>query len=212
MSSLHLKNIEVGFGKKKLISLDTHIYSGKLTALIGRNGVGKSTLLKTIAGLMPPLSGTMEWQQQSLAGYTPMEMAKVCSIVFTQRPSVVGLSVRSVLELGRFPHHHKEKNEAYDKSIIAAFADAMQINHLLDRAIETLSDGEMQKVMIARAFIQETPIILLDEPTAFLDYIAKEEVISLLKENAIRHQKIVLLSSHDLALIEKFADDIVRLD
>ncbi|MEZ4799903.1 MAG: ABC transporter ATP-binding protein [Flavobacteriales bacterium] len=197
--------MEIGFGSKKLLSINAEIHSGKLTALIGRNGVGKSTLLKTIAGLTPPLSGSVKWNDLALEKLLPSQMATVCSIVFTQRPPVQGLTVYAVLELGRFPHHKKEKNTEKDQTIIAHFAASMQIEHLLERAIETLSDGEMQKVMIARAFIQETPIILLDEPTAFLDYIAKEEVIALLKENAIIEDKIVLFSSHDMGLIEKFA-------
>lgn len=204
MSTLKLENMVIGFGSKKLFALDAEIQSGKLTALIGRNGVGKSTLLKTIAGLTPPISGSVKWNDLSLEKLLPAQMATICSIVFTQRPPVQGLSVLAVLELGRFPHHKKEKNAEKDQAIIAHFSASMQIEHLLHRAIETLSDGEMQKVMIARAFIQETPIILLDEPTAFLDYIAKEEVIALLKENAIKEDKIVLFSSHDIALIEKF--------
>lgn len=208
---LEIKNLRVGFPNKVLCEINTTLLPGRLTALMGRNGTGKSTLIRTIAGLTPALSGGVFYNGQNLSECKPLELARLVSLVLTARPPVQGISVQTVLEMGRYPHQLLKMDEAKDLEIIMQFAEKIGVTHLLQQSLEKLSDGEMQKVMIAKAFIQETPIILLDEPTAFLDYIAKDEVFELLSKTAQELNKIVLFSSHDLNLIERFAMEKIQL-
>ncbi len=209
--SLEIKDLRVGFPNRVLCEINTTLHAGKLTALMGRNGTGKSTLIRTIAGLIPPLSGGVYYQGQSLNECKPLELARLVSLVLTARPPVQGISVQTVLEMGRYPHQLLKTDQVRDHELVMHFADKLGITSLLDQSLEKLSDGEMQKVMIAKAFIQETPIILLDEPTAFLDYIAKDEVFELLSNTAQELNKIVLFSSHDLNLIDRFANEKIQL-
>lgn len=208
---LEIKVLRVGFSNRVLCEINTSLHAGKLTALMGRNGTGKSTLIRTIAGLIPPLSGGVYYQGQNLNECKPLELARLVSLVLTARPPVQGISVQTVLEMGRYPHQVLKADEVRDRELVLHFADKLGITNLLEQSLEKLSDGEMQKVMIAKAFIQETPIILLDEPTAFLDYIAKDEVFELLSKTAQELGKIVLFSSHDLNLIDQFADEKIQL-
>ncbi len=208
---LEIKNLRVGFPNKVLCEINTKLHPGQLTALIGRNGTGKSTLIRTIAGLISPLGGGVYYQGQNLNECKPLELARLVSLVLTARPPVQGISVQAVLEMGRYPHQMLNVDHERDQALVMHFAEKLGILRLLEQSLEKLSDGEMQKVMIAKAFIQETPIILLDEPTAFLDYIAKDEVFELLSKTAHELNKIVLFSSHDLNLIERFANEKIQL-
>lgn len=206
---LEIKNLKVGFDQRVLIHVSKNFEAGKIVALIGRNGTGKSSLIRTIARLQKELEGTISIQGNTLLGLQPIEIAKLISVVFTQRPAVNGIDVITLLEMGTYPHQ-KESSSFQEK--INKIIGELQLEHLLSNSIENLSDGEFQKVMIGRALVQETPVILLDEPTAFLDYVAKEEVMSLLRDIAHNSNKLVLFSSHDLTLVEKYADEKWILD
>ncbi len=201
---LEIKNLKVGFDQRVLIHVSKNFEAGKIVALIGRNGTGKSSLIRTIAGLQKELEGTISIQGKTLLGLQPIEIAKLISVVFTQRPAVNGIDVITLLEMGTYPHQ-KESSSFQEK--INKIISELQLEHLLSKSIENLSDGEFQKVMIGRALVQETPVILLDEPTAFLDYVAKEEVMHLLRSIAHTAQKLIIFSSHDLTLVEKYADE-----
>ena len=201
---LEIKNLKVGFDQRVLIHVSKNFEAGKIVALIGRNGTGKSSLIRTIAGLQKELEGTISIQGNTLLGLQPIDVAKLISVVFTQRPAVNGIDVITLLEMGTYPHQ-KESSSFQEK--INKIISELQLEHLLSKSIENLSDGEFQKVMIGRALVQETPVILLDEPTAFLDYVAKEEVMHLLRSIAHTAQKLIIFSSHDLTLVEKYADE-----
>lgn len=208
-SLLEINNLKVGFDQKVLITVSKKFEAGKIVALIGRNGTGKSSLIRTIAGLQKELGGSVEINGVHLSTLPPIEIAKMISVVFTQRPMVNGIDVITLLEMGTYPHQ-KESDSFQEK--INQVVGELQLEGLLFKSIESLSDGEFQKAMIGRALVQQTSVILLDEPTAFLDYVAKEEVMSLLRNIAHKSNKLILFSSHDLTLVEKYADEKWLLD
>ena len=208
-SLLEINNLKVGFDQKVLINVSKKFEAGKIVALIGRNGTGKSSLIRTIAGLQKELGGSVEINGIHLSTLPPIEIAKLISVVFTQRPMVNGIDVITLLEMGTYPHQ-KESDSFQEK--INQVVGELQLEGLLFKSIESLSDGEFQKAMIGRALVQQTSVILLDEPTAFLDYVAKEEVMSLLRDIAHKSNKLILFSSHDLTLVEKYADEKWLLD
>lgn len=203
-SLLEINNLKVGFNQKVLITVSKKFEAGKIVALVGRNGTGKSSLIRTIAGLQKELGGSVEINGIPLSTLPPIEIAKLISVVFTQRPAVSGIDVITLLEMGSYPHQ-KESDSFQEK--IKQVVGELQLENLLSKSIENLSDGEFQKAMIGRALVQQTLVILLDEPTAFLDYVAKEEVMSLLRHIAHTSNKLILFSSHDLTLVEKYADE-----
>ena len=208
-SLLEINNLKVGFDQKVLITVSKKFEAGKIVALIGRNGTGKSSLIRTIAGLQKELGGSVEINGIHLSTLPPIEIAKLISVVFTQRPVVNGIDVMTLLEMGTYPHQ-KESDSFREK--INQVVGELQLENLLSKSIESLSDGEFQKAMIGRALVQQTSVILLDEPTAFLDYVAKEEVMNLLRDIAHKSNKLILFSSHDLTLVEKYADEKWILD
>lgn len=208
-SLLEINNLKVGFDQKVLITVSKKFEAGKIVALIGRNGTGKSSLIRTIAGLQKELGGSVEINGVHLSTLPPIEIAKLISVVFTQRPMVNGIDVRTLLEMGTYPYQ-KESDSFQEK--INQVVGELQLENLLYKSIESLSDGEFQKAMIGRALVQQTSVILLDEPTAFLDYVAKEEVMGLLRQIAHTSNKLILFSSHDLTLVEKYADEKWILD
>jgi iron complex transport system ATP-binding protein len=206
---LEITNLKVGFDQRVLINVSKKFEAGKIVALIGRNGTGKSSLIRTIAGLQKELGGRIEINGTSLSQLQPIEIAKLISVVFTQRPVVNGINVITLLEMGTYPH---QKESATFQEKIKQVVGELQLENLLYKSIESLSDGEFQKAMIGRALVQQTSVILLDEPTAFLDYVAKEEVMGLLRDIAHSSNKLILFSSHDLTLVEKYADEKWILD
>ncbi|MBQ4483421.1 MAG: ABC transporter ATP-binding protein [Prevotella sp.] len=207
-SPLHFDNLTIGYrkGRREVVvasGLSATLERGKLTCLLGRNGTGKSTLLRTLAGLQPPLK-----PQLSTVNSQPS-----VALVLTQRPDLRNLTAEEVVGLGRTPHTNFWGTlRADDHRIVAESLQLVGIETLANRPFETLSDGEQQKVMIAKALAQQTPMIFLDEPTAFLDFISRRELFTLLKRLAHDHGKAILLTTHDLALAEEFADTTWLLD
>ena len=205
MKQLFFENLTIGYkigrGKTKIVAegLSATLESGKLTCLLGRNGTGKSTLLRTLAGLQKPLSQS---SSPLLGG-----MRGAVALVLTERPDLRNFSASEVVGLGRTPHTNFWGTlRENDRRIVTESLQLVGIENLANRPFETLSDGEQQKVMIAKALAQQTPIIILDEPTAFLDYPSKREVFELLKKLAHEHDKAILLTTHDIALAKEFAD------
>ena len=194
--------------------LEGSLPRGTLTVLLGTNGAGKSTLLRTLAGLQPPLAGEIFWEGNSLASLTPEERAKRLSIVLTVRPETGNLTVREVVALGRLPHRQGlwgSRNAAADAEAVERAMRLTTTSAWSERPVSRLSDGERQRVFIAKALAQETPLILLDEPTAFLDYPSRVQFFNLLRRLTNEMGKTVLLSSHDVELAATHADRILLL-
>ena len=213
--NITLEQLSVGYkGFPPVVSnINVEIKSGELTCLIGSNGIGKSTLLKTLTGFLPKLSGRLLLDGRDINMLSQRERAKYISIVLTYKSDVQNLSVTEMVGMGRMPYTgFWGKLNANDQTIVAEAIEMVGIEHLKNRMIQTLSDGERQKVMIAKALAQQTPVILLDEPTSFLDFPSKVEMLQLLHRLAKETNKVVFLSTHDLELALRIADRLVELN
>lgn len=205
---LHFQSLRTGYGKKTVgTSLQGGLRGGSLTALLGSNGAGKSTLLRTLAGLQPALSGEVRWNGKEIKAYAPRELARTLSVVLTFRPEAEALTAGEVVEMGRIPYgnawggSHEADAEQVDRAMALTGTEAFR-----HRPVSTLSDGERQRVFIAKALAQDTPAILLDEPTAFLDFPSKVGLLRLLVRLSHEERKAVLFSTHDVELALHFAD------
>ena len=219
MPSITLRDLSVGYQHPRrtpttvLAQLNATLHAGQLTCLVGANGIGKSTLLRTLAAFQSPISGQMRYYSDeqaapiNLATLSQARLARLVSVVLTAKPSVENLSVEQIVALGRSPYTNIWGTlRADDRRMVAWAMDVVGITNLRHRLVQTLSDGERQKMMIAKALAQDTPVILLDEPTAFLDYKSKVEVLGLLARLAHQTNKMVLLSTHDLEQAVHAAD------
>lgn len=218
MSLITLENLAIGYKNKVVKSgLAAEIRSGQLTALIGTNGVGKSTLLRTMAALQPSKAGRVTFKADArhainLDTLTPGELARTASVVLTERPDARLLTVRQVVAMGRLPYTgFFGQLTTADETVVDKALQVTELAHFANRQFDALSDGERQKVMIAKALAQQTPIIILDEPTAYLDYPSKVRTMVMLRRLANQLDKIVLLSTHDLELAFKHADRLLSL-
>ena len=194
-------------------NLNATLNSGEMTCLLGPNGAGKSTLLRTLAAFQPALGGKVEVMGQDIKKYTSQELAKLVSVVLTDNSGIKNMTAEEVVAMGRSPYTGfwgklKEK----DKVVIKKCLGWVGIEDLKDRKMQTLSDGERQKVMIAKAIAQETPIIFLDEPTAYLDYPSKIAMMLLLHRLAKALKKTIFMSTHDLEHALQVADQVWLLD
>ena len=198
------KRLGIGYRNGKSITtvhkgLDFRLRCGELTCLLGANGAGKSTLLRTLAAAQPPLDGELTLLGKPISGYSERERSRTIGVVLTDKTQTGGLTVYELVALGRQPHtgffgrlHHT------DKEIIEHALYAVGILNKARRYMAELSDGERQKAMIAKALVQECPLILLDEPTAFLDVVSRIEIMTLLHRLAAEEKKAILLSTHDI--------------
>lgn len=215
---LRLKNLTIGY-KGNVIASDVsaELQSGKLTCLLGVNGCGKSTLLRTMCGFLPPLDGEIFVGDENLNDLTASEKSRKISIVLTHNEEIRGMTVWDVVAMGRSPYTGFWGSLSdEDKRIIRESLDMVGISEaeksrsgassLVNRRITEISDGERQKVMIAKAIAQQTPVILLDEPTAFLDYPSKRRMFRLLTQVARDLNKAILLSTHDIDHAKRFGD------
>jgi len=217
-ATITLKNLTIGYRSKNQLrtvasAINASLENGKLTCLIGPNGVGKSTLLRTLAGFQPSLDGEIllssssSSAQRSLSAYTSRELAKEISVVLTSKPDVSQLTVKEVVGIGRSPYTGFWGTlSTADEHIVDDVLQQVGISHLSSRNIQELSDGERQKVMIAKALAQQTNLIILDEPTAFLDFPSKVEVLQMLRRLAHEQHKTILLSTHDVELALQLSD------
>lgn len=193
--------------------IDASLKSGELTCLLGPNGAGKSTLLKTLSGFLPPLSGDIFIENRKLSDYGSSELGKMIGVVLTERLTLQNMTAEELVSLGRSPYTgFWGRLSSHDKDIVDEAIELVGIRELRKRIVQTLSDGERQKVMIAKALAQETPVIFLDEPTAFLDYPSKVEIMLLLRRLSKRSDKTVFLSTHDLEIALQIADRLWLLD
>ena len=217
--TIQLKDLSIGYQTKHSVKtvaagINGAIRSGELTCLLGANGVGKSTLLRTLAAFQPQISGEIFIVESGkrnipLSSLTDKELSKLVGVVLTEKPDVRNMSVRELVSLGRSPYtgfwgtYTDEDLRIVDEAI-----EMVGITDLTRRPVHTLSDGERQKVMIAKALAQQTPVIFLDEPTAFLDYPSKVEVLQLLRRISREAEKTIFLSTHDVELALQLADTI----
>jgi iron complex transport system ATP-binding protein len=212
------RSLEAGYllpkKQTKVILKDIHLdlYAGELLCLIGANGSGKSTLIKTLSGILKPLSGKVDIAGIDSAIYTSASLAKEISIVLTEKIETDNLSVRSLIALGRYPYTGiLGKLSAEDECSIEWAVKVTGLSEFINKDIRDLSDGERQKVMIARALAQQTKLIFLDEPTAYLDMQNKYEIMALLRKLSREEGRSILLSTHDLDLALQFSDKICVL-
>ena len=212
--TIQLKNLGIGYPSKHGVrtvaeGIDGTIRSGELTCLLGANGVGKSTLLRTLSAFQPKIKGEVYIEGREISTFTDKELSKLIGVVLTEKPDVRNMRVRELVSLGRSPYtgfwgtYSKEDLQIVDESI-----SLVGIDSLSKRMVHTLSDGERQKVMIAKALAQQTPVIYLDEPTAFLDYPSKVEVLQLLRHISKEAKKTIFLSTHDVELALQLADTV----
>jgi len=205
---MHIENLSVGYGAYTVLSdLSLQLYPGELTALLGPNGSGKSTLIRTISGVQKALDGHVEINQKPIAQLASKEIAKKLSLVLTADQTPGNLTVYALVALGRFPYTSWiGALSQEDEKIIHWAMEMTNISHFANRHIGSLSDGERQKVMIARALAQQTEIIILDEPTAHLDTPNRLEIFNLLRDLAATSGKAILVSSHDIDTALHYAD------
>lgn len=209
--SIELRNLAIGYINSIVAeNLNATIFGGELTCLVGVNGVGKSTLLRTLAGLQPPLAGNINYQFSDIS---KKELSRIIGVVLTEKITAADLSVTDLVGMGRSPYtNFWGQLTAKDRQIVREAIGQVGITELANRHVHTLSDGERQKVMLAKVLAQQTPVIFLDEPTAFLDYPSKAEIMNLLRTLSRETGKAIFLSSHDLELVCKTADKLWLLD
>lgn len=210
---MQLTHLSIGYKQPVVSDINAELMPGQFVCLIGKNGTGKSTLLKTLSKLQVPWGGSITIEGKELQGFSPSELAKTIGLVLTQIPDLQNTTLRELVAYGRLPYTtwlgtlKEEDMKVADDAI-----SLLGINALADRKICDLSDGERQKAMIARVLAQGTDYLLLDEPSAFLDYESKQELMSLLIRLAHENNKAILLSSHDLDLVQRYADQIWHIE
>lgn len=209
---IHIKDLVFGYREPLTSPINSEIEQGQLVAITGRNGKGKTTFLRTLARLQNPISGEVFLGNQSIFKLGHHAWAKKVAHVFTQRDFDANLYVEDVLSLGRTPYLGLSfKLKPNDKTAIDKAVQQCGISQFLGRQLAELSDGERQKVLLARALVQETPIIILDEPTAHLDIPNRKELFVLLNEVTKKEGKTIVLSSHELDLVNSYADKVIEI-
>lgn len=218
METVKIKGLSIGYKTKshtKIVAcgICTSIEEAKLTCLLGANGVGKSTLLRTLSAFQPKLEGEIEILGKEIEEYTDKELSTTIGVVLTEKCDVRNMTVYELIGMGRSPYTGFWGTlGAKDRRIIEESIALVKIENLATRMVHTLSDGERQKVMIAKALAQQTPVIFLDEPTAFLDFPSKVEIMQLLHRLTRETGKTIFLSTHDLELALQIADKIWLMD
>ena len=235
MNTVILKDLSIGYtakGNEKVVAcgLNAAINSGELTCLLGQNGIGKSTLLRTLSAFQPPLAGDVllniapplspprgsdlkpplgeVWKGfRPLSSLNSQLLSRLIGVVLTEKLAIKNMTAEELIAMGRAPYTgFWGRLTEEDYQVVSDAIRLVGIESLAGRMIQTLSDGERQKVMIAKALAQQTPIIYLDEPTAFLDYPSKVEMMQLLRRLAVQEQKTIFLSTHDVELSLQVAD------
>ena len=199
---IEIKKLTVGYHSPLISFSHMELSRETVYALIGRNGIGKSTFLKTLTGQLKPIDGAINLNNRLLSSITFSELPRFISYVESRFPLVEFLTVYDYIALGRSPYTNLlGKLQEEDKTVIDQTIAKLKIEHLRNRFTSELSDGERQLISIAKAVVQQTDLIVLDEPTAFLDYANKEEVLSQLQEVAIQMNKCIVVATHDIDLV-----------
>lgn len=215
---LKVENLSIGYSGRKHTSIiaeeiNFSILEGELVGLVGANGIGKSTLLRTLTGMQEPLKGSVFLNGKSLNEYSSFQLATQLSLVLTEPPASKNLSVLELISLGRQPYTNwigalseKDKLAVQNAMIIT---ETTTLSH---RKCFELSDGQLQRVAIARALAQDTPVIILDEPTTHLDIYHRAYILKLLKNLAKETKKTILFSTHEIDLAIQLADKMLLMD
>ncbi len=212
--SISLRHITLAYGSRMLLQdVAADIPQASLTAFIGRNGTGKSTLLRTIAGLARPAAGEIRLCGEPLSALPPRRLAATVSFVATDKVRIAHLTCEELVALGRAPYTDWiGRMQQSDRAIVRRALETAGIADLARKTMDTLSDGECQRAMIARALAQDTPVMLLDEPTAFLDLPNRYALASLLRRLAREEGKCILFSTHDLDIALNLCDTVLLID
>ena len=214
-SILKTSNLSIGYKSKKSTvviaeNLNLNLSAGKLISLIGANGIGKSTLLRTITGIQEPLVGNVFLNDKNINTYKPLDLAQNLSLVLTEKLPPSNLSVFELEALGRQPYTNWIGTlTPTDIEKVQEALQLTQIEHLAQKKHYEISDGQLQKVLIARALAQDTPLIILDEPTTHLDLLHKVSLFKLLKKLTQETQKCILFSTHDIDLAIQLSDEMI---
>jgi iron complex transport system ATP-binding protein len=215
MTILSVSNLSIGYTTKKeniviAKNLNLNLEAGKLIALIGENGIGKSTLLRTLSGIQKPLNGSVYLNDRNIKEFSQVDLAQNLSLVLTEKLPPSNLTVFELIALGRQPYTNwigkltKDDLEKIKEAIALT-----QIEHLSDKKYYEISDGQFQNVLVARALAQDTPLIILDEPSTHLDLFHKVSLFKLLKKLAAESNKCVLFSTHDIDLAIQLSDEMI---
>lgn len=213
---LRAKNLFIGYEGKRAIPiagpLEFSISKGKLYGLIGINGIGKSTLIKTLSGLLTPLEGLVLIDDENIFNLSNQERAKHISLVLTDRINSGLATIEEIVKMGRYPYTNWQFGISItDQEIIETAIEAVGIQDKRHHLFSKLSDGNKQKVMIAKALAQDTPIMILDEPTVHLDIKNRFIILDLLHNLTQNHQKTIVFSGHDLDYMLKFCDKMMLM-
>ena len=211
MDYLSLKNLAVGYNGRALIkNIEIGVRRGEIVTLVGPNGSGKSTILKSIAKQLAPVAGRVELEGRGLEGYIPSELAKKMAVMLTGQMQPELMTCRDIASMGRYPYTGRlgilsEEDEALVEKALAC----VHAQSFADRPFDAVSDGERQRVLLARAICQEPEIIILDEPTSYLDIRHKLELLSILRSMAKKQGITVVMSLHEIDLAMKISDRVI---
>lgn len=207
-NELAIDGLSAGYGSKVIVSgFDINVSAGQILSIIGPNGAGKSTILKTIIGQLKPLGGSIAYLGESLTDMGITKKSKLMSVQLTSKVDVALMSVRDVVSMGRYPYTSRlGRLSADDHKVIDRCMEDTHILELADEDFDTLSDGQKQRVMLARALCQEPSILVLDEPTSYLDIRYSLEFADIISTLASKKETIVIMSIHELGLAKKLSD------
>ncbi len=211
--SINVHNLSLRFGRKEVLAgIDLAVETGGFYAIMGSNGCGKTTLLRCIGGLLEPSTGVVRLMDRDLKNYNARQLAQTVAIVRQHASTDMEFSAFEIVLMGRNPYQHRLENESQsDRDIVE---EAMQMTntwHLRHSKPHEMSGGELQRVMLARALAQQTPIMLLDEPTSNLDIAHQYEIMSLLQEFNRTQKKTILIVVHDLNLAYRYCPELILL-
>lgn len=205
---------DLAIGRKNILvdHISTEVEEGALIVLTGANGTGKSTLLKTMAGLIPPIRGHIRIAGRDTSELNQKEMSRILAFASTNRVNEDYITVEDMVAFGRYPYSRRVWQDKESDAFVTEAMQMMKIGHLAQKYLNNISDGEWQKANVCRALAQATPVILMDEPTAFLDHPSKTQFFTDLKSIALEKQKIILVSTHDIELASRFGTLFWHLD
>ena len=211
---IQLKDVSLGYGSRRLLSgVNQEFDAGTLYALIGRNGTGKSTLMRAISGINRRYEGKIEIAGRDIRNLGAPELSKLFALVTTERVRIEAMTSREVVAIGRSPYTGwTGRLSESDRRIVNQALAAVGMSDYAGRRLQTMSDGECQRVMIARALAQDTPVILLDEPTSYLDMPSRYTLVRLLRSLAHNKDKCIIFSTHELDIATEECDQVALID
>lgn len=212
-SAIQLENLSVGYKGNALFGpFDIEVTKGTMNLLVGANGAGKSTLLQTVGGVIPPISGVVRISGEELGAMSHRRKSQIMSLVYTERFNAGGLTVRELVSMGRYPYTGiLGRLSSQDIDLVRQAMVAVGIEHKSDEYLSDVSDGERQKAMIAKALAQNTPILILDEPTNFLDVASRLEILGLIGALVRERNITAILSTHDIGAAIELAHNVMTI-